>query len=244
MPVNHQKIQKAMIINNVCKFLVLFIVVACSQSDPRYIGKQYLGAKYLESPLGEEKAPDTDPLIRFDAFDCMTFIETALANGDLDRLNKIRYKNGEIDFLTRNHFTELDWLQNNKNIVENVSRKYGKTNIRRVVIDKQNWLKKVHNIDIKIPKQTVEIEYIPYSELVNIDNKNPLIVLFIIDNPNMYNKIGTDLAVIHTGFLLPGNVLRHASRRYGRVMDADFGEYLQSLKKRKYGLGIALLEIK
>lgn len=231
-------------INNVFKFLVLFILVACSQSDPRYIGKQYLGAKYMESPLGEEKAPDTDPLIRYDAFDCVTFVETALANGNLERLNKIRYKNGEVDFLTRNHFAESDWLTNNKDIVKNVSRQYGETKIRRVVIDKQNWLKKVHNIDIKIPKQTVEIEYIPYSELKNIDIKKPLIVLFVIDNPNMYNKIGTDLAVIHTGFLLPGNILRHASRRYGRVMDADFGEYVQNLKKRKYDLGITLLEIK
>ena len=100
------------------KFLflvVLSMLVSCSQAKIRYIGEQYLGEKYVLDPLGEEKAPDTDPLIRFDAFDCLTFVETALANGDVNKLNKIRYKNGDVNFLSRNHFASIDWLENNKN---------------------------------------------------------------------------------------------------------------------------------
>ena len=118
------------------KYLIiyaLFLVVACSADN--YIGYQYLGAEYKTSPLGEEKSPDADPLIRFDAFDCTTFVETSLADGDIEKLNNIRYKDGEIDFLSRNHFIESDWLINNSDMVKNVSSLYGPTKFRSVTID-------------------------------------------------------------------------------------------------------------
>ena len=105
-----------------------------------YIGEQYLGKIYIDNPLGENVLPDNDPLIRYDAFDCVTFIETALAHGNEKRLTQIRYKNGEISFLNRNHFIETDWLQNNADIVENVSSQYGKTAVRTVNINKPRKL--------------------------------------------------------------------------------------------------------
>ena len=108
--------------NRFILFSCFLLLVACSKSRPVYIGAEYVGKKYTADPLGEEKFPDLDPLIRFDAFDCMTFVETSLAGGDLDKLTKIRYKNGDIDFLNRNHFTETDWLENNKDIIENGSQ--------------------------------------------------------------------------------------------------------------------------
>lgn len=227
------------IINN---FLLLSILCACTNSG--YFGEQYLGAKYVNNPLGEEKTPDMDPLIRFDAFDCVTFVETVLADADIDKLNKIRYKDGQIDFINRNHFIELDWLNNNSDMFENVSEKYGKTTTRTIVIDKQNWFKKNHNIDTDFEKQTVNLQYLPYSNLPEIKNEKTLIVLFISGNPKIYDKIGSDLAVVHMGFLLPDGTLRHASRYYGRVMDVSFKDYVNARKQNKNNLGIALVEIK
>ena len=93
-------------------FLVLFLISGCTNTQ-HYIGEQYLGKKYILNPLGEEKTPDTDPLIRSDAFDCTTFVETSLSKGNVNKLTKIRYKDGKIDFLNRNHFIESDWLYNN-----------------------------------------------------------------------------------------------------------------------------------
>ena len=223
-------------------FLCLF-VLACSESGPMYIGKQYLDVKYVNDPLGEEIAPDTDPLIRFDAFDCMTFVETALANGDKDRLTKIRYKNGEVGFLTRNHFVETDWMKNNSDILENATRKYSEhVAVRNVTIDKKLWFKRVHNIDVDIPKQNVKIEYVPRDYIKDLNIIKPVVVLFIIDNPKIRDNIGTDLAVSHMGFLLPGGVLRHASSQFGRVIDVDFQEYID--EHNKNNLGISILEIK
>ena len=218
------------------------ILVSCARHTT--IGEQYLGTPYLRNPLGEGVAPDTDPLIRFDAFDCTTFVETALANGDVKKLNKIRYKNGEIDFLNRNHFIESEWIPNNADLVENVSAKYGKTAIRTVKINRSEWLKRVHNMTVPTQTTTVNLEYIPYNNIDNLKPEKPLIVLFVHDKPRFADKIGTDLAVHHMGFLLPNGVLRHASISAKKVVDVNFNEYVAKRKKIPNNIGVVLLEIK
>jgi N-acetylmuramoyl-L-alanine amidase-like protein len=86
------------------------------------ISALFLGVPYKLGPLGEgaSGAFDRDPPIRFDAFDCTTFVETVMAlalESDLEAatrtLQKIRYKDGQIGYATRNHFIELDWVPNN-----------------------------------------------------------------------------------------------------------------------------------
>lgn len=222
--------------------LLTFTITACAHDAD--VGKVYVGKPYQNNPLGEDIAPDADPIIRFDAFDCTTFVETALADGDVNRLNKIRYKNGVINFMNRNHFIETDWLENNSELVENVSAKYALTNTRHVVIDKKKWFKTVYNINTNFSRRSVDLEYIPYTGVQNICVSEPMIVLFIINDTKIRNKIGTDLAVRHMGFLLPNGRLRHASQTTNSVVDVDFDEYVSTMKKNKNNLGIMLLEIK
>ncbi len=224
--------------------LFAFILAGCSCGAPQYAGHNYLGAKYINSPLGEGVLPDTDPLIRFDAFDCTTFVETVLANGDVKKLNQIRYKNGTIDFVSRNHFIESDWLVNNSNLVENISSEFGKTAVRHVKIDKKSWFKKTHNIDTDFETQDIALEYLPYNAFDDIFVSEPMIVLFVTDNTKIHDKIGTDLAVVHMGFLMPNGVLRHASSAQGRVVDVNFNEYITQRKQNKNNIGIALVKIK
>ncbi len=227
------------------KWLVaLFLLTGCVGVPGIPSGENYLGAKYIRDPLGEEKAPDKDPLIRTDAFDCTTFVETVMAGGDVSNLNQIRYKDGEIDFMNRNHFIETDWLKNNSNRVENVSAQYGKTKTRRLTIDKAKWLKKVHKIDTDIAPEFVTLEYVPYKNLSLPNNTETMIVLFISANSNSADTIGTELAVTHMGLLLPGGeTLRHASSAAGHVVDADFMKY--SSRRRQMGeMGVAFIAIK
>ena len=167
-----------------------------------------------------------------------------LANGDIRKLNRIRYQDGNVGFLNRNHFIETDWLHNNFGIVENVSNKYAKTAFRIVTIDKQNWFKTVHNIETSCLVKTESLEYIPYKYLNKIDNKETLVVLFITDNPKIRDKIGTDLAVVHMGLLLPGGILRHASSVHKKVTDVDFYEYINQQQSNKNNIGITLVAIK
>ena len=223
-------------------FVFAFLIAGCTANHD--IGHEYLGAKYVADPLGEGYGYDADPLIRKDAFDCVTFVETSLANGKLKNLNKIRYKDGDVNFLSRNHFIESDWLENNADLVENVSSKYGDVAVRHVIIDKQNWLRVVHKMDSEFPVREIDLEYIPYEKLGRINTDDALIVLFITGNSNKSGTIGTDLAVVHVGFLLPNGVLRHASSQYGRVMDVDFYEYVAARAKNKNNIGVTLVEIK
>ena len=225
--------------------LLFIILVGCSyQNNQDFIGTEYLGAKYMRDPLGEGAGIDNDPLIRFDAFDCTTFVETVLAKGDKEKLNQIRYKNGHIDFTNRNHFIDTDWLENNSGLVENVSAKYAPTVIRRVTIDKKNWFKKKYGIDTNFEKQTVNLEYIPYKNAQNIHVDEPMVILFVNAPGHALEKIGTDLAVRHMGILLPNGILRHASLRQKRVVDVDFNKYVNQMMENQNKLGIILLEIK
>lgn len=228
------------------RFFVFFILIGCVAPNSDYVSysAQFVGAPYILDSLGEGVPPDADPLIRFDAFDCTTFVETVLARGDVEKLNKIRYSDGIPDFILRNHFIESDWLRNNRDLVENVSSDYAPTEIRTVKIDKQRWFARVHHTDTDFVPQIVDIEYIPYKNVHNIKADETLIVLFITGNSDYYDKIGTDIAVVHMGFLLPNGTLRHASSALGRVVDVDFVEYCANRAKSQNNLGITLVKIK
>lgn len=224
--------------------IALFLLAGCAGAPGIPSGESYLGAKYIRDPLGEEHAPDTDPLVRTDAFDYITFVETVMAGGDVSNLNQIRYKDGKINFINRNHFIETDWLKNNSSRVENVSAQYGKTATRRLTVDKAKWLKKVHKIDADIAPEFVTLEYVPYKNLDQPNNTETIIVLFISANSNSIDTIGTEQAVTHMGLLLPGGqTLRHASSAAGHVVDADFMKY--SSRRRQMGeMGVAFIAIK
>ncbi|MBO4700805.1 MAG: DUF1460 domain-containing protein [Alphaproteobacteria bacterium] len=226
------------------RVLLTILIFGCScQNYHDFIGAEYLGVKYVRDPLGEGVAPDADPLIGFDAFDCTTFVETVLAGGDEQKLNQIRYKNGQIEFTNRNHFIETDWIKNNSKLVKNVSAQYAPTAVRTVTIDKKNWFKINHNIDTKFEKQTVNLEYIPYKYARNITVTEPKIVLFVNAPGRAPERIGTDLAVRHMGFLLPDGRLRHASWHKKSVVDVDFHKYVNQMMENQNKLGIMLMEI-
>jgi hypothetical protein len=78
-----------------------------------------LGAPYLLSPLGEGSGEDPDPRFRLDAFDCVTFVETAMAlarAASLDEarraLDDIRYASA-VDLADRNHEVISQWIPRN-----------------------------------------------------------------------------------------------------------------------------------
>jgi hypothetical protein len=86
------------------------------------ISRRYLGVRYQLDPLGEGPgAPiDPDPLLRYDRFDCQTYVETVLALARsaapqdlLPELAAWRYRGGQVEFGARNHFPDADWIPNN-----------------------------------------------------------------------------------------------------------------------------------
>jgi hypothetical protein len=77
------------------------------------------GLPYLPSALGEGRGADPDPRFRLDAFDCMTFVETAVALGSASSvaearvaLDDVRYS-GPPSIRVRNHEVMSQWLPQN-----------------------------------------------------------------------------------------------------------------------------------
>jgi hypothetical protein len=96
------------------------------------VSARFLGTPYQLGPLGEGPGhlPDPDPLFRWDAVDCLTFVEEVLA---LSRacslteaeqvLQQIRYAGNVVAYAERNHVVETQWLPNNirKGFVQDIT---------------------------------------------------------------------------------------------------------------------------
>ncbi|MCW8355340.1 DUF1460 domain-containing protein [Marinomonas pontica] len=109
-----------------------------------------MGAEYVGGRVGEGQLAkyDKDPLSRFDVFDCTTYVETILA-GALSvssaefesNLQQIRYQNGHVDFVSRNHFPSVDWFRNNQDKLMDITPEVakGRAAVAKAVIDKSAW---------------------------------------------------------------------------------------------------------
>lgn len=146
----------------------------------KFIGQPYQlrGKEYYL--LGEFpfEIYDTAPLFCLEKSNCVTFAEMvyAMALGwDWQSffviLQRIRYKNGEISLLTRNHYTELDWNINNSWLVEDITQELAKDKACAVytVYDKTKFFQK-WGLNIEL-KEELTWYYIPYEIVPEIVDK-------------------------------------------------------------------------
>lgn len=121
-----------------------------------WFSAQFLGANYLWGALGEGPSARYDqfPRYRVDAFDCETYVTTvlslALANS-LESfqqcLREVRYKKGKVSYISRNHFTSIDWNENNqlkgylKDITSSIidKNKQSVAHISSTLINQSGW---------------------------------------------------------------------------------------------------------
>ncbi len=133
------------------------------------LSQKFLGLPYgVGGPLGEGQSGryDQDPLYRFDRFDCTTYLETIISLAramdvqDFEqKMNEIRYENGEVDFLKRDHFTDLQWIPLNieNGILTEINGRIVSTNqilIAEAQIDFGNWLRHIKLDQIRVPNAT------------------------------------------------------------------------------------------
>ncbi|RUQ99308.1 N-acetylmuramoyl-L-alanine amidase-like domain-containing protein [Legionella septentrionalis] len=138
------------------------------------ISAKFLNKPYLLGALGEGSQGDYDqnPLYRTDAFDCLTYVETVLAiafSPDLETFNqclrKLRYQNGKISFITRNHFTSVDWNLNNQKqgFIKDITTKFkNKKNqpvakIAYALINKPGWYQHFTVDDLRLKGDATEL---------------------------------------------------------------------------------------
>lgn len=181
-----------------------------------------LESPYLSNPLGGGPDAPESLVVRFDGFDCVTYVETVLAlaasrNPEQfgDALREMRYAGGKVAWRSRNHYM-LDWIKNNqrRGIVKNMTAGPGsvKKSRRLSVIE-------------ALPAKDVTFRVFPKRSLGRLRRmvETGDIALFASTRRN--------LDVFHMGLIIKrGNDvwLRHASRTTRRVVEQPLADFLKA----------------
>ena len=219
----------------------------------------FLGTRYVLSPLGEGAGHDPDPLIRYDAADCLTMVEESLAlavSPDeahlIETLNHIRYE-GAPSYEGRLHVMEAQWLPVNqaRGLLHDVTRRYGKDSVKRVSkrITAETWAEK-GGVSLGLPRSgqaTGEffLDVVPSDRAPAVLATAPeglIVVVVRADRPRLVTR------VTHVAVLVQkpsGPFLRHASRSFKKVVDEPVEKYLK--RNLEFGSwtveGVALFQV-
>lgn len=221
------------------------------------VSKGFVGTPYLASPLGEGSGKDPDPLFRFDAVDCLSFVEQSIALSlspprQLEEtLARIRYA-AEPSYAGRNHLMEAEWLPNNirKGFLRDVTRRFGGDEVQLAVkaLTEKTWTSRTSAALELPPERRVtgrfEVPIIPLDRVLERASKAPPGTVLVVVREE---RTLLPTRVSHLGFLVKkkGPQLRHASRSFGRVLDEDLESFL--LRNERYNrwkvVGAALYEV-
>ena len=182
-------------------------------------GTRYQGYTLIGGPRRPERF-----VLRDDAFDCVTYVETVLAAARArdagsfeDGLREIRYRNGTVNWFERNHYF-FEWCQRN---VDNKTCRWldlaGAVDLAKTV-DSQKGLSKRRFAMRVIP---------PAAMHANADRlATGDIVGFVSRRP--------DLDYFHCGFVVRDKalLLRHASESHGRVLDERMDGFIARYRVR------------
>jgi len=194
------------------------------------ISKAFIGRPYAVDPLGGGPGQPESLTAALEAFDCVTYIEAALAlalsrdaDGFLDILSRVRYENGEVDWRKRNHYM-TDWARNNEQagFVRNVTDGPQATGITRR-LSVVEGLPAKHVVFQVYRKQKIE-SIAP--QIVSGD-----LILFASAKRN--------LDFFHTGLLIARDgeiLLRHATRSAGLVIEQPLSEFLGRFRMSGFAL--------
>lgn len=218
-----------------------------------------LGTPYVHSPLGEGDGPDPDPTIRFDAVDCLTFVEETLALSMADAptdvrslLNSLRYAQ-ERTWDDRNHLMEAQWVPNNikKGYLRDVTREYGGAEVvtTRKVLSKETWTVESSKA-LMLPEEKqitgeFELDVLPLDKVMARAKDIPSGTVMVVVREEKPKKV---TRVTHLGFVVQKGkktYLRHAARNlYKSVVDEELGAFLgRNSKYAKWKVtGVSLYE--
>jgi hypothetical protein len=223
----------------------------------------FLGLPYLNDAAGEGTGVDPDPPSRYDAFDCLTFVEEtlglALAGDPLYApaiRDALRYR-GTPSYDHRRHFMEAEWIPDAiaNGLVEDITARVGhaRTLTKAVSLPMwQHWRHRalLHLADALLPVGEWTLQYLDLAEATLAVPRIPpgaLVVTIRCDRP------GIPVVVTHISMVVPpppGSkpgaepLMRHATRMGLRtVRDDRFGWYTTHLRDytRWPSLGIVVL---
>jgi hypothetical protein len=210
-----------------------------------YISEAMLDAPYVDDPLGEGFGVDLDPIARYDAYDCLTFLEEVLAlsmSGDPYHAagvrSSLRYGHKPPAYANRRHFMALQWIPGNTAAgwLRDTTAEYGDSQIFEKEVTPGVWRawerrKNYALEDDELPVGTMRLNVLPVDAAIEAaPNIRPGSIVFTVREDRQW----IPLWITHVGFVVAGEepTLRHASRMQNsmRVRDHGLVWYLEHLK--------------
>lgn len=184
------------------------------------ISEVFLGRPYVEGSLGGGPDLPEELGLSLEAFDCVTYIEVVLAlartqttDEFVDAIRRIRYKDGKVDWVHRNHYM-VDWARNNeeRGLIANLTA-------GPLTADKTCTL----DLIAGLPTKTASFRYFPNQSLdAVVERVETGDLIFFVSTR-------TTLDVFHTGLLIKRDgtiLLRHATRTANAVIEQDLSEFI------------------
>ncbi len=202
-----------------------------------HFSKALIGTPYKLGPMGEGHfdAVEDKPLVYLDSVDCVTYLEhvAALAMAKSEKslyrqLQRLRYKNGKVSFLTRKHYLLNDWIGEGK--YAKIIPMEGEVSVTRTM-PKTEFFKN-HHVKYTGKDIPLKINYVPLSKAIADAKKVYHGSLKVLGLGIVGSSDNIDYT--HTGFVIyaPGQkpVLRHASSQKKQVVEVPLADYLETRK--------------
>jgi hypothetical protein len=212
-----------------------------------------VGAPYVLSALGEgddDDGRDGDPRMRLDAFDCTTFVETALALAHAKNfsevpaaLDQIRYQALPASYERRRHFPEAEWLPQLGMYFEDITRSVGGSSVlvEHKLLNAEVWARsKKAGLPAlspeRIPSGDFSLDVWPLSEAAKHAQRIPPGTLLHLVRTDFKN---VPVRVSHQGIVIAKTergvtqlYMRHAAdRMFHRVVDEPLASFFARMSK-------------
>jgi hypothetical protein len=186
------------------------------------LSSNFLGVPYQSNLIGSVDIPEQF-VVGFDVFDCVTYMETVLAlslasspHDFQNRLRKIRYAGGKVDWNSRNHYM-TGWIRNNakSGAVQWLKPRRLAVSVKERVLSMLEGYRAVPTRFECIPKRAIP-------KLVPLLKTGDLI-FFASTRPR--------LDIFHCGIIVIDGtrvLMRHAARSRGKVVEQELSEFLKA----------------
>ena len=187
------------------------------------LSRHFVGHPYKPNPLIGSAGTVEVFTASLDGFDCVTYIETIVAlarasNVDdfAERLRKIRYERGRIQWKRRNHYMTL-WIRNN--VREGIIRPVSVPTVPTVSRER------ILNAVPGLAAQRTRVKCVPRPGLPRLEPhlQSGDLIFFVSTRRN--------LDVFHAGIIVRDGrkvFMRHASRSHGFVVEQKLSEFLKA----------------
>jgi hypothetical protein len=151
--------------------------LAASEPDLRkriiHLAGKNIGQPYELYLLGEApyESHDPQPIYCLGKSDCLVFAEHTYAMAlshdwpsFMKMLQRIRYRDGKLGVVTRNHYTEADWNISNRWLVEDITKQLAgdKAVSFEQAIDREKFFKIRYKLDVDVPVEHHKDVFIPF----------------------------------------------------------------------------------